>query len=279
VWERLLAFEDYPRTIPSLRLLEAETYKRTKLKLTYKKIDGEYVKKQDIYTQFRIADLEWPWWLRWFSHSADKIDDAKPTEMHVKYSYVPSHQCLTWTLDESRGQTKTGDFHLQDSVGIWYVIPHPTKEKWARVTFVAQAVFYDPHDNHNHSWAARLGHFLQRSVLSDATSWIKTVSENDYLNELALLHSSNLPSSVLESAQRHLQQKPITGSKGTSNESSSFTCMKEDSDGFSCRFLDEKSFGSLNGDGSVGFLRYFLVSLLSLLLLANSYLCLERIAS
>ena len=82
----------------------------------------------------------------------------------VKHLYYPALNSLTWTLDYS----KKIDF--DDSVGYWYVVPHPDRLGWSRVYYSVAVNMYD--------WVPKtVVNFMSTKALTDATAWVKKFSE------------------------------------------------------------------------------------------------------
>lgn len=94
-------------------------------------------------------------------------------EFYIKHLYYPTLNSLTWTLD----YTKQSDF--DDSVGYWYVIPHPDDNdhpegrRRTRVYYSVQVSMFD--------WVPKfVVDFMSNKALTDATSWVKKYSELEW---------------------------------------------------------------------------------------------------
>eukprot|EP00638_Chattonella_subsalsa_P023141 CAMPEP_0117857984 /NCGR_PEP_ID=MMETSP0950-20121206/2223_1 /TAXON_ID=44440 /ORGANISM="Chattonella subsalsa, Strain CCMP2191" /LENGTH=138 /DNA_ID=CAMNT_0005707491 /DNA_START=303 /DNA_END=719 /DNA_ORIENTATION=- len=90
-------------------------------------------------------------------------------EYYIKHCYSPSLSTCTWTLDYSRCSD------LDESVGYWYVEPHPDPNKpdWSRVYYSVALV--PP------SWIPGIvKSFLTKQALTQATAWVKSNSEKKY---------------------------------------------------------------------------------------------------
>jgi hypothetical protein len=91
-------------------------------------------------------------------------------EYFIEHTFHPapsdgaSERYVTWTLDYSR------ESDLDDSVGYWYVIPHPEKPGWSRL-------FYSI-DMRTRGWMPGfIRNLIADKGLRDATSWVKRESE------------------------------------------------------------------------------------------------------
>ncbi len=71
---------------------------------------------------------------------------------------------LTWTLDYSRKSD------LNDSVGFWYVEPHPETEGWSRLYYSVDVQVKDTFPKFMQEIATKTG-------LKEATAWVKRESE------------------------------------------------------------------------------------------------------
>jgi hypothetical protein len=86
-------------------------------------------------------------------------------QFFVEHLYDPSQRSMTWTLDYSRKSD------LDDSVGFWYVIPHPDRPR------DASRVYYSV-DVSMFSWVPHfVVEFMSQQALVDATAWVKKYSE------------------------------------------------------------------------------------------------------
>ncbi len=83
-------------------------------------------------------------------------------QLFVQHESHPN--VLLWKLDHS----KSSD--LIESVGYWYVIPHPTREGWSRVTYQVHVTVME--------WVPSfVWKFMTKQALTEATKWVKTNSE------------------------------------------------------------------------------------------------------
>jgi hypothetical protein len=86
-------------------------------------------------------------------------------EYYIKHDFRPEAGYASWTLDYSRNSD------LDDSVGYWAVIPHPTKPGHSRL-------FYSI-DMRMRGWfPGPLRRLLARQGLRTATSWVKREAES-----------------------------------------------------------------------------------------------------
>lgn len=85
-------------------------------------------------------------------------------EYYIRHVFRPEEGYVTWTLDYAR------ESDLDDSVGFWSVVPHPTRRGWSRLYYAI--------DMRTRGW---MPGFLRRMVarrgLRDATAWVKRESE------------------------------------------------------------------------------------------------------
>jgi len=85
-------------------------------------------------------------------------------EYFIDHVYRPDQGFMTWTLDYSRRSD------LDDSVGYWFVQPHPTREGWTRLYYSVDV-----------RMKGRIPKFVQELVtrkgLTEATAWVKRESE------------------------------------------------------------------------------------------------------
>ena len=93
-------------------------------------------------------------------------------QVYFKHVYDPENNSLTWTLDYSR----KSDF--DDSVGFWYVIPHPERpEDWTRIYYSVEGSMF--------SWCPGfVVDFMSSRALTDATAWAKKFSEMEYAKRI-----------------------------------------------------------------------------------------------
>mmetsp|Transcript_54080 Transcript_54080/g.65289 ORF Transcript_54080/g.65289 Transcript_54080/m.65289 type:complete len:342 (+) Transcript_54080:47-1072(+) len=138
VWDRILDFNKYATMVD--RVSQSSNYQN--VKQSY----GE-----DIYTRMTI------------SFPLLKL------EYFIKHCYHPKQKSLVWTLDYDRQSD------LDDSVGYWYVIAHPDKEGWSRVYYSVELVIFD--------WVPEfVKKALMGKALTDATAWVKSTSETQAVN-------------------------------------------------------------------------------------------------
>lgn len=142
VWEKILDFNNYSNMVPST--LASSNYNVVTNK------DGS----QLIYTRMKIG------------FSFVKL------EFFVRHVYVPKLNSLTWTLDYD----KTSDF--DDSVGFWFIIPHPDNKDWARVYYSVGVSMFD--------WVPGfVMDIMSSKALTDATGWVKRESELEIQNKVS----------------------------------------------------------------------------------------------
>jgi len=139
VWDRILDFSGYPKMVP--KLAQCECYS---------------VEKEDCCCKIRTR-ME----MRAF---------GVKLEYFVNNYYFPKQSACTWTLDYSNSSD------LDESVGCWYVEPHPDPRKtdWSRVYFSLALV--PP------SWIPRIAKafLMTKDALSQSTAWVKVHSEKQY---------------------------------------------------------------------------------------------------
>lgn len=89
-------------------------------------------------------------------------------QFFIKHDHVPSKHSLTWTLDYS----KKSD--LDDSVGYWYVVPHPERGDWSRVYYSVQVALMP--------WVPKfVVDFMSKQALTDAVSVV--LEESVFVDE------------------------------------------------------------------------------------------------
>jgi len=85
-------------------------------------------------------------------------------EYFIDHTYRPDQGFMTWTLDYTRRSD------LDDSVGYWFVEPHPTRDGWTRLYYSVDV-----------RMKGRVPKFVQdlvtRKGLKEATGWVKRESE------------------------------------------------------------------------------------------------------
>ena len=128
---------------------------------------------------------------------------------------------------------------LDEAVGLWYVAPHPVKD--GTWSRVYYSVYVSFYD-----WVPMVViQMMKNKALIEATRWVKANSEREYERKIGETNG------------------PMT------------SCVVSDEGVPTCSL--QHDFGE-EFEG-VGLLRYFLVGLVFFLVLANLYLCLERMAS
>ena len=146
VWDRILDFNSYANMVP--RTFECKNYDVQKHKAT--KVDPL---EQIIYTKFKVG-----------------LPLIPKMSFYVKHLYYPTLSSLTWTLDYS----KKSDF--DDSVGYWYVAPHPDRKGWSRVYYSVDVSLFD--------WVPKaVVKFMSTKALTDATGWVKQFSEEKWKSD------------------------------------------------------------------------------------------------
>uniref|UniRef100_A0A6U4DG12 Coenzyme Q-binding protein COQ10 START domain-containing protein n=1 Tax=Minutocellus polymorphus TaxID=265543 RepID=A0A6U4DG12_9STRA len=146
VWDRILDFNHYADMVP--RTFECKNYDEQKHKAT--KRDPL---EQTIYTKFKVG-----------------LPLIPKMSFYVKHLYYPTLSSLTWTLDYS----KKSDF--DDSVGYWYVVPHPDRLGWSRVYYSIAVSMFD--------WVPKtVVNFMSTKALTDATGWVKKFSEEKWKSD------------------------------------------------------------------------------------------------
>jgi len=85
-------------------------------------------------------------------------------EYFIDHIYRPSQGYMTWTLDYTR------ESDLEDSVGFWRVMPHPSKPGWSRVYYSV--------DVRLRGWVPGfIESMITKKGLIQATEWVKRESE------------------------------------------------------------------------------------------------------
>jgi len=142
VWDTILDFDNYKEMVP--KTIESEIYQMEELPGGQKRILVRMV-------------VGWP--LIKFEVFFDHIYDA-------------GNNALTWTLDYDR---KSG---FDDSVGFWYVLPHPQHpEGRSRVFYSVQGSMF--------AWVPGfVVDFMSKQALTDATEWVKEYSESKYVAQM-----------------------------------------------------------------------------------------------
>lgn len=85
-------------------------------------------------------------------------------EYYIRHVFRPEEGYVTWTLDYTR------ESDLDDSVGYWAVLSHPTHPGWSRL-------FYSI-DMRTRGWIPGfVRRMLAKQGLHDATAWVKRESE------------------------------------------------------------------------------------------------------
>jgi len=133
---------------------------------------------------------------------------------------------------------------LQNLDGMWHVTPHPTNSNWSRVYYSVTVSFCD--------WVPTIIlQLLKKPCLRMATSWIKVYSE--------LLAAGPDPQTYCTWTENGQQCSPNEMTSRRAAIPNGNTLLLE--------------------QPAVGIRRYILVGLVLLLVLANLYLCLERMAT
>lgn len=142
VWGRILDFAAYPSMVP--KTIESQIYKREPLH-PHRRGSGSSAERICVRMKIGFPLLK----LQFF----------------VDHIYDPSHHSLTWTLDYS---VKSD---LDDSVGLWYVVPHPVHpHHWSRVYYSVEVSLFP--------WVPHfVVDFMSQQALIDATAWVKKYSE------------------------------------------------------------------------------------------------------
>lgn len=136
---RILDYRAYPRMVKHVALCEPY-----------------YEAQDEIRVRFilKVVGIGYEYFIKHTLHPAPPGADAGQPRPHY----------VTWTLDYSR------ESDLDESVGYWYVEPHPEKEGWSRL--------YYSIDMRTRGW---MPGFIRNMVaargLRDATSWVKRESE------------------------------------------------------------------------------------------------------
>lgn len=277
VWGRILDFDHYTDMVP--KTAESKNYQVLQHKVTRK---DPLPLEQTIYTKMKVG-----------------LPLIPKLTFFVKHLYYPALNSLTWTLDYS----KKSDF--DDSVGYWYVIPHPELgPSWSRVYYSVSVSMYD--------WVPKVAvNFMSTKALTDATAWVKKFSEEKWQQDprrAAMEEGGDGESDILvvETKRKGLgalfarfgQNKPSDGDDGDNTAStSSDTC---DSSVDTCDSVEvlsisipvsrgrevQKAAAAAEGDGKPSKLltvqgaavRITLILLVSSLLVYNISLFLDRMS-
>jgi hypothetical protein len=220
VWGRILDFNSYNKMVP--KTAESSIYKQEKLRHGQERI---WVRMKVGFPMLKL-------------------------QFFINHLHDPAKNSLTWTLDYSQKSD------LDDSVGFWYVIPHPDNPaNWTRVYYSVEVSMF--------SWVPKfVVEFMSKQALTDATAWVKRQSE--------------LAASKVSPQTKHLHEgaKPkgkwdifrhVFGDKRKSAEQ----VTVEDAT------LEECSPASAEGS-KIGLTRYGLVSSVMLLVLYNVHLYLSQ---
>lgn len=151
VWERILDFNHYPEMVP--KTVECQIYRSTLLAPGDHHHHHHGKKQQQQLPEQRI-------WVRM------KIGfPLLKFQFFVNHLFEPDQNSLTWTLDYSEHSD------IDDSVGYWYVIPHPDDpQHMSRVYYSVQVSLYN--------WVPQfVVDFMSKQALMDATAWVKKYSE------------------------------------------------------------------------------------------------------
>jgi len=178
-------------------------------------------------------------------------------EYFIKHSYHPKLNVLTWTLDYS----KTSD--LDDSVGYWYVIEHPTKgAEWSRVYYSVDVALPNWLPNY-------VKDFFSTKALTDATAWVKR--ESEIMSEKQNKKGNEILSQDTTKKKR-FWKNPFGKKKENNVEDKDDTCDAESCDS---SMVEPKS----NAITFKRSKRAFLIFLVFVLFLYNVGLFLERMYS
>lgn len=230
VWDRILDYDNYAKMVSGC------TNSKNYQVINHKPSKSNKFLSQTIYTRMKIG--------------LSMIQ----LEYFIKHSYHPQLNVLTWTLD----YTKTSD--LDDSVGYWYVVQHPTKgSDFSRVYYSVDVALpsYLP---------GFVKDFFSTKALTDATSWVKRESEKKFGIEAS---KKGVDASIVgagETKKKRFWNK--FGKKGKNEEE---TCVEESAEESS----EEQKSSSL----TVGTKRASMIFLVFVLSLYNIGLFLERISS
>ena len=85
-------------------------------------------------------------------------------EYFIDHVYRPAQGYMTWTLDYSRQSD------VDDSVGYWFVEPHPTRDGWTRLYYSVELQVKGKVPGFIQEIATRRG-------LHEATQWVKREAE------------------------------------------------------------------------------------------------------
>ncbi len=85
-------------------------------------------------------------------------------EYYIDHVYRPDRGYMTWTLDYDRQSD------LDDSVGYWFVEPHPSKQGWTRVYYSVELALKKQMPEFIIEIATKKG-------LKEATGWVKREAE------------------------------------------------------------------------------------------------------
>ena len=144
VWSRILDYDNYPKMVNGCT--SSKNYKV----IQHKPSKSNQYLSQTIFTRMKIGM------------------SFVQLEYFIEHSYHPKLGVLTWTLDYS----KQSD--LDDSVGYWYVVEHPSKgAEWSRVFYSVDVALP--------GWVPKFARdFFSTKALTDATGWVKRESEKVY---------------------------------------------------------------------------------------------------
>ncbi len=85
-------------------------------------------------------------------------------EYFIDHTYRPDRGYMTWTLDYDRQSD------LDDSVGYWFVEPHPTRQGWTRLYYSVELTLKKQMPEFIVEIATKKG-------LKEATGWVKREAE------------------------------------------------------------------------------------------------------
>ena len=223
VWDRILDYNNYAKMVP--KTLESQNYR----------VEHHHG-RQTIYTRMKIG----------FS--------GINLQFYIKHQYDPKLDSLTWTLD----YTKKSD--LDDSVGFWYVIPHPDyPDAQSRVYYSVEVRLFD--------WIPKfVVQFLSQKALTEATAWVKKFSELKYKEE--------------EEEEQQQQQQQVmmviaTDDNKVPEMKGRWFSRRNTQDDETCTPDDDSAVIAVNKQ-TVGISRYAMVVSVFVLALYNIHLCFSQ---
>lgn len=97
----------------------------------------------------------------------------------ILLTHEPKYDTVTWTLDYTRRSS-----YVEDNVGHWQVMPHPTKRGWTRLLYSTQLKLF--------GWIPEIFmNVLNNGALMEATSWVKREAELEASRLAALREESS----------------------------------------------------------------------------------------